>query len=110
MSEKKLRIVKPYDPAWTGPFVYMSQDRAINCVVHSAVKGIAFVTDEDTPQPFTTDISNIRCAEEIREPREWWINEYRGHGLSIYTSQKEAQMHNVCLIRTIHVREVLEGE
>ena len=60
------------------------------------------------------------CAEEIREPRDFWINEYScGDGtiwlndiheteLAAFNQRSEIKTWN--WTRTIHVREVMEGE
>ena len=53
-------------------------------------------------------------AREVPEPREFWINEYEDGGHGNMRESKEEALRlarvNSNVVRTIHVREVLEGD
>ncbi|MGG6429477.1 hypothetical protein ACQ5TV_05785 [Acetobacter ghanensis] len=114
MTQKKLEILGPYTLEHEGPYAI---DSAINAEVlfvkvniHCIVDGIAFVTTEDRDGPWCVKTSHLMNAREVPVAREFWVNEYAGGGLSVYSSKEEAENYKVCLRRRIHVREVLPGE
>ena len=112
MTQTKLEIIGPYTPEHEGPFVLLCGDsQPIQCDVHSVVEGSAFVTSEYMGRtPFIASIHNIKNAREVPVAREFWVNEYAGGGLSVYLAKEDAEKYRVCLLGTIHVREVLPGE
>ncbi|WP_215755055.1 hypothetical protein [Acetobacter sp. P5B1] len=110
MTQKtKLEIIGPYTPEHEGPYGW-GNSKVLPCTVHSVVKGWAFVSTKYVCRPFCTEIENIHNAREVPVPREFWVNEYHGGNLVVYDSPEKAQEFQVCLKRTIHVREVLPGE
>ena len=108
----KLEIIGPYTPDHDGPYVW-SKGTMSRCTIHSIVQGVAFITPEHIGSPLCTDLDSIMNAREVRVPREFWINEYE-EDLSTTHRSLEAALSflegSQTFARTIHVREVLEGE
>lgn len=112
----KLEIIGPYTPEHEGPYAIdsaMSEEALwIKANVHCVVDRIAFVTTEDRDGPWCTQVSNLMNAREVPVAREFWINEFKDGVSYVYPTEEEASriLHGFGFIRTIHVREVLEGE
>lgn len=121
----KLEIIGPYTPEHEGPFCTRDGAPArILCAdmknEYSIVAVVLGDNGKETVSAFLKDGkfsrsgiclgADLMNAREVPVAREFWINQYAGGGLSVYLSNEEAQNCNVCLLGTIHVREVLPGE
>lgn len=124
MTQKtKLEIIGPYTPEHEGPFC----TRDGKCVRIVTLKDgsekfpiIGFLCGLNCPIVWDTNgkfygsknehEKDLMNAREVPVAREFWVNEYAGGTLVVYDAPEKAQEFQVCLKRTIHVREVLPGE
>ena len=126
MEQKtKLEIIGPYTPEHEGPFC-TRDGRPIRIVCSDMKNGfpiLGIISNENGVETYcnysadgkaplgkvlhSLDLMNAR---EVHVAREFWINEYAGGNLVVYDEPEKAQEFQVCLLRTIHVREVLQGE
>ncbi|OAZ76390.1 hypothetical protein SRCM100623_00251 [Acetobacter pasteurianus] len=122
---QKLKILGTYTPEHEGPFC--TRDGRPVRVLCSDMRNdysiVAIVADEDGKETVSTFLSDGRfsatgydrdrdlmCAREVPVAREFWVNEYDNGNLVVYDEPEKSQEFQVCLLRTIHVREVLPGE
>lgn len=127
MTQKtKLEIIGEYREDHPGPFCTRDGMAArIICTnrkskVPSECPVVALVDDGDRElvHSFRKDGKHwtggtsfdLMNAREVPVPREFWVNEYHSGDRVVYDSPEKAQEFQVCLKRTIHVREVLPGE
>ena len=123
MMKTKLEIIGPYTPDHEGPFcTECGMPVRILCVNRSGVFpiiGLLTVGNEERIVEFT-DLGigidkgiDLMNAREVRVPREFWINESYNGEYVLFEDKSNAILssdYQENHKRTIHVREVLEGE
>ncbi|GCD60897.1 hypothetical protein NBRC3280_3467 [Acetobacter pasteurianus NBRC 3280] len=121
---QKLKILGPYTPEHEGPFCTRN-GMPVEVKIRDGrgeyqVKG--YISDSISLAGWTSSGKNavshseysdydLMNAEEVPQPREFWINEYPNGDMEAYHSRNSAyfnQRRN--RHRVIHVREVLPGE
>ena len=126
MNQKiKLKIIGPYTPEHEGPFC-TREGKPVEVKIRDG-RGVyavyGYIGDEQSISAWTADgkiiydsetqsLLDLMNAEEVPQPREFWVNEYSwGFGPLTPSFQEAIQEKDLCrYIRTIHVREVLPGE
>ncbi|GCD60899.1 hypothetical protein NBRC3280_3469 [Acetobacter pasteurianus NBRC 3280] len=113
---QKLKILGPYTPEHEGPYAFNGEV----CVVHAVLGQLAFISRPESNEGFIACLLDIKNAEEVPQPREFWFNEYLRAGGSAVLSfvhetetkatNERADYPTLNWIKTIHVREVLPGE
>ena len=122
---KKLEIVGPYTPDHPGPFCTLAGD-PVEILSHKGRGNqavVGYINDNNFISAWKKtgeyleyglkSCNTLMNAREVRVPREFWINEYE-EDLSTTHRSLEAALSflegSQTFARTIHVREVLEGE
>ena len=107
MTQKtKLEPIGPYTPEHEGPYLFNGEE----CLVHGTLGTKVFISRPESDRGFIVNTFDLMNAREVPVAREFWVNEYHGGGRSVYPTKEESEKYQVCLQRTIHVREVLPGE
>lgn len=121
MTQKtKLQILGPYTPDHEGPFCTRDgrnievkfKDGRGEYPVNGYIEDDITLTTWDINGSYhgTECVSDLMNAREVPVLRVFWVNEYDNGNLVVYDKPEKAQEFQVCLLRTIHVREVLPGE
>ena len=122
----KLEIIGQYTPEHDGPFctrdgrpvrivcrdkkTSIHDDCSIVALIDCGKRELARDFHQSGRFAIHDHAFDLMNAREVPVAREFWVNEYHGGNLVVYDAPKKAQEFQVCLKRTIHVREVLPGE
>lgn len=98
---QKLKILGPYTPEHEGPYAFNGEV----CVVHAVLGHQAFISRPESDEGFIARRLDIKNAEEVPQPREFWLYDDRA-----FTTEHAAKFYGGWSHRIIHVREVLPGE
>ncbi|AKR49755.1 hypothetical protein [Acetobacter pasteurianus] len=105
---QRLKILGPYTPEHEGPYAFNGEV----CVVHAVLGQLAFISRPESNEGFIACLLDIKNAEEVPQPREFWMALSNSGGRITCTSPEQAHQAFTPEYRkeVIHVREVLPGE